>query len=108
MITADTLGDSRMFPILITLAELLNASNDKVIRYSTTIIRELHESYSHLNSLDKTWRIYFMGLAKEDLLKRLDQCKTFDSGDNYSNVYSHLRNYIYAYHRAKSLRLYTL
>jgi hypothetical protein len=98
MITADRFGDPKQFPVLVSLAEILEENNDeKCARYVSNFMKDMHIVYKSINHLDKSMRRYFHELIKNDFLGR--------ASDNWKNgfvpdkVYTHLCNYIVGYCR---------
>jgi hypothetical protein len=98
MITADRFGDSKQFPALISLAEILEEKGDeKSARYVSNFMKDMHLVYKSVSHVDKKMRRYFHELIKNDFLTR--------AGENWKNghlpdkVYTHLSNYVVGYCR---------
>jgi hypothetical protein len=91
-------GDPVDFPVLKSLAEILNETEDGD-RYSNSIsslVNDMHSLYRSLNSLDKDSRRYFHLLLRNDILRRMEE-RNFPSP-----IRTHLRNYIVGFHRRKN------
>lgn len=98
MITADTFGDSKQFPSLISLAEIINeANNANMTRNVSRFLNDMHSVYKSISHLDKKPRRYFHELIKNDFLERASN--NWKDGYLTDKIYSHLCCYTIGYCR---------
>ena len=97
-IVCSTIGDVEVYPIIKPLVEILN-EHDKY-KYTKRCISLLQEYRKYLSVIEKTDRVYFLTLVKNDFLNRLKLSK--DNGLP-ENIYTHMCCLVCAIYSSKIL-----
>ena len=98
-IKTSTLGDEKIFPVLIPLVEILKESEYKHFTRCASILQSYRNILNEYNGMDKKIRLYTYRLINEDYLRGLDFSKS--EHNLPKNIYTHMRNLIVAIYRNK-------